>query len=400
MSKDNENHFFSVSIELIPVDRVLIYDLYINSSVTKNQRFVRIYPKGEYLNQRDLKNYKKKYAQLYVQESQRNLYLKAMINTDEINDVDKTTIIKDSAIHYLEQIFDSDKEFTTEVLDKTVQGCRDTVEAMIDVLQDYDINGIQSLISNLSFHDFYTYDHSVNVSMYNMAFYRSLVPLCPRDELLVIGMGGLLHDLGKIKISTSILNNTGKLSTEQFEEIKKHPDYGVGLLTTQDLESVKDLDVETISSIVHEHHENYDGTGYPGYTSGENIHQMARITAIVDFFDAVTTKRSYHDVLPVEDAIHLMAKTKGKKIDPKLFEKFTQFVKVIVKSGKFKFTLKDAENFDSCMPHGHLELEEVKKVEEVEDFGKIKIVEEGVKEDEEDLGEYTDSQVEEKKKAS
>ena len=100
-------------------------------------------------------------------------------------------MIKDSAIHYLDKLFDTDKEFTTEILSETLQGCKTTVESMVDVIKDYDVSKLQSLIASLSFHDFYTYDHSINVSMYCIfTLFTALKPNAPKEEIVLAGLGG------------------------------------------------------------------------------------------------------------------------------------------------------------------------------------------------------------------
>jgi HD-GYP domain-containing protein (c-di-GMP phosphodiesterase class II) len=278
----------------------------------------------------------------------------------------KTEIIKDSAIHYLDKLFDKDKEFTNEILTETLQGCKTTVESMIDVIKDYDVSKLQSLIATLSFHDFYTYDHSINVSMYCIALYSAARPHAPKEEIVLAGLGGLLHDIGKVKISTDIINNPDKLSEEEFEIIKKHPDYGYNLLVENSC-SCEGMDLEVIKRIVHEHHENFNGTGYPKQLMGVDIHFLARVTAIADFFDAVTTKRSYHEVLPTEDAIAVMSRAVGKKLDPDLFEIFTKSVKQLVLMGKINRELPD--DFDPCQPQNVLPLRPPKPSFKIEGFG-------------------------------
>lgn len=346
------NNFFSVSFDLIVLNRSIPYDLYVNSSKSESKdKYVRIYPKNDSLSIEDLKLFKKKYFQLYVHESQREEYLKSLIHCSGVSDEQKSEIIKDSAIHYLDKLFEPDKEFTTEILSETLLGCKTTVESMVDVIKDYDVSKLQSLIASLSFHDFYTYDHSINVSMYCIALYTAMKPNAPKEEIVLAGLGGLLHDIGKIKISTEIINNPDKLTDEEFNVIKKHPDYGFHLLDENacDCEGV---DFDIIKRIVHEHHENFNGTGYPQKLAGLDIHLLARITSIADFFDALTTKRSYHEVLPTEDAIAVMSKSVGKKLDPELFNLFTTSVKQLVLSGKVNREL--PEEFDPCQPQNLL----------------------------------------------
>ena len=124
---------------------------------------------------------------------------------------------------------------------------------------------------------------------------------------------------------------------------------------------------EIIKRIVHEHHENFNGSGYPNNLAGIDIHLLARVTAIADFFDAVTTKRSYHEVLSTEDAIAVMSKSVGKKLDPLLFELFTKNIKQLILVGKTHKELPD--DFDPCQPQNVLPFKNPKLTFKVESFG-------------------------------
>lgn len=372
------NNFFSISFDLVLLDKALPYDLYINSSANEErERFVRVYPKNDFLSLEDLKIFKKKYFQIYVHEFQRNDYLKSLIQIKGASDTLKTDVIKSSAIHYLDKIFDKDKEFTTELLSETIADCKNAVLSMVDVIKDYDVSKLQNLIASLSFHDFYTYDHSINVSMYCISLFKAAKPEATNDEITMAGLAGLLHDIGKIKISTDIINKPEKLSEEEFNIIKTHPANGFDLLNETPC-ACEGVDFEIIKRVVHEHHENFNGTGYPKKISGADIHLFARVTAIADFFDAITTKRTYHEVLTTEDAVAVMAKTVGKKLDPQLFDVFTKSVKQLVLSGKIHKEL--PLDFDPCQPQNVLPFRNPKgfKVdgfgakEKQETFGKIK----------------------------
>ena len=343
--------FFSISFDLVLTGEPLPYDVFINSSShVYREKFVRIFPLNGVLSENDLESFRKKYHQLYVPEDQRDGYLRSLIKTDA-PDVMKTEVIKDSAITYLNKVFQPEKEYTTEILGEAIEGCRDSVESMIDVIQDYSINEVQNLIGNLSFHDFYTYDHSINVSMYCITIYKTLKENASREELVMAGLGGLLHDLGKIKIPTHIINNPGKLSDEDFGQIKKHPGYGQELLQENPCHC-EGVDFAIIERVVMEHHENWNGSGYPSGLKEREIHVMARVCAIADFFDAITTKRSYHEVLSTEEAVQVMEKSVGKKIDPKIFKVFKKTVSTL--QTKVDSQLELPDDFDPCQPHNVL----------------------------------------------
>lgn len=371
--------YFSVSFGLVLIDKPLPYDLYINSSThAKREKFVRIFKKENPLTKEDLETFREKYYQLYVSEKERDLYMKSLVGVDNAPDVEKAAVIKDSAINYLETVFDRNHEYSNELLEETIEGCKDSVESMVDVIQDYSILEVQKLIADLSFHDFYTYDHSINVAMYSISIMKALKPDASRLELIMAGMGGLLHDLGKVKIPTSIINNPGKLSDEDFDIIKKHPGYGLELLNDHACHCTHDeLNFDVIKRVVGEHHENYNGTGYPNKLKGKEISVYARITAIADFYDAITTKRSYHEVLSTEDALEVMARSVGRKIDPKIFEIFQKNVNVVL-SGKSHQELPD--DFDPCQPKNILPLQKAgPKIQrsdfiskDKQDFGKVK----------------------------
>lgn len=373
------HNFFSISFDLICVDRPMTYDLYVNSSSSaEREKYVRIFPANETLSPHDLSIFKKKYFQLYVHETQRDHYLKSLIDISNASDIQKTDAIRTSAIHYLDKIFSNEKEFTTEILEETINDCKIAVEAMVEVIKDYDISKVQGLIASLSFHDFYTYDHSINVSMYCISIFQAMKPNATQEEIVMAGIGGLLHDIGKLKIPTDIINKPENLTDEEFNTIKKHPTFGLRLLNDNPCSHCHGVDFEIIKRVVHEHHENYNGTGYPNKLEGNDIHLYARITAVADFFDAITTKRSYHEVLSTEDAIAVMEKSVGKKLDPFVFKVFTQSINQLVLSGKMAKEL--PEDFDPCQPQNVLpfrvakgfKVDDFLKNDKPKTFGKIK----------------------------
>lgn len=296
MSIRDESRVFSVPIDLIVRGVKLPFDLYINSSKSDNSHFVKIFASGESITLKELKTFKKKYFQLYISEDQRSDYLSSLVQNPDLEDEKKVEVVKDSAVKYLDKVFDTDREFTTELLEEAIEGCKESVEQMVSVVKGYEIGDLRKLIGNLSFHDFYTFDHSVNVSMYAVIIFKALKPEASDEEMTLAGLSGMLHDIGKIKMPTDLINKAGKLDEEEFNIIKSHPRFGKELIETQNCDC-EGIDFDIIKRVVFEHHENFNGTGYPNKIEGKDIHIFARIVAIADFFDAITTKRSYHDVL-------------------------------------------------------------------------------------------------------
>jgi len=375
--------FFSISFDLILLCEPLPYDLYINLSlVEKSEKYIRIFPNGEVLERDDLTRFQEKFKRLYVHESDRNAYLKSLCKISGKNEVEKAEVLKDSAIKYLGKIFDQKREFSAHVFNDALEGCKDVVVGLVDTLQGYNIDQIQELIGDLSFHDFYTYDHSINVSMYCILLFRLMEPHTEQIEVINAGFGGLLHDIGKIKIPTQIINKPGKLSTEEFDEIKKHPDYGFSILESAGIKVPEGIDIHFLSKIVLEHHENYDGTGYPKGLNHTQIHQCAKVAAIADFFDAITTKRSYHEALSIPDALALMKKSEGKKIDPDIFNLLIENTNQFDRNRGSKLEL--VKDFDPCQPTQNPPWEDHSKSAVLEgktedDFGKIIVKTEKIK---------------------
>src|ERR1035437_7757980 len=153
-SRTDGRSFFSISFDLVITRRRLPYDLYINSSVIEDrERYIRIFPRKGVLEDDDIANFRRKYRMLYVPETQRGLYLKSLCVLEGKAETEKATVLKDSAIRYLGSLYDHTHEFSTDVFNTAISGCRDVVEGLVDVLQGYNVDQLQELIANLSFHD-------------------------------------------------------------------------------------------------------------------------------------------------------------------------------------------------------------------------------------------------------
>ena len=133
-------------------------------------------------------------------------------------------------------------------------------------------------------------------------------------------IGGLFHDIGKIGVPDSILLKEGKLSDNEYSEVKNHPSIGAHILSSASI-------FKDIIPIVKHHHERYDGHGYPSQLDGENIPYFARITSIADSFDAMTSKRAYRDSMPIEKVISEFENCKGTQFDPKLTNIFLDILR-------------------------------------------------------------------------
>jgi len=172
---------------------------------------------------------------------------------------------------------------------------------------------IKSIAFALDAKDAYTHGHSMRVTLYSLALAKTLgLP----DELLEeIETAGLLHDIGKIAIPEKILLKPGKLTEEEFNVIKTHPELGEKLV-----QSIGKL--KLVSNWLKSHHERYDGKGYPEGLIGEEIPISARIIALADTYDAMTSDRSYRAALSHEIAMEEIKRCNGTQFDPKLADLF------------------------------------------------------------------------------
>ncbi|GBD14125.1 Cyclic di-GMP phosphodiesterase response regulator RpfG [bacterium HR24] len=137
----------------------------------------------------------------------------------------------------------------------------------------------------------------------------------PRLRLRALAQGAMLHDVGKLYISDLVLQKPDKLTPEEFEQIKQHPALGYELLMR-----LRGFHREAL--VVRHHHEWYDGSGYPDGLRGEEIPLEARIVAVADMYDALTTDRPYRRAYSHEEAMAIMAKETGSHLDPACVEAF------------------------------------------------------------------------------
>ena len=184
-----------------------------------------------------------------------------------------------------------------------------------DILESLDRN-VDALfgLCKLRQADEYTYTHCVNVSVLATMFGRGLG--LDRDMQKMLGLGGLFHDLGKAKIPMEIVNAPRKLSDAEFSIMKQHPALGY-----KQLISVPGIP-DTLLAIVAEHHERYDGTGYPKGLKADEISLAGVITGIADVFDALSSRRCYKEALPLPKVTSILYSMRDRDFPASMVEKF------------------------------------------------------------------------------
>lgn len=166
--------------------------------------------------------------------------------------------------------------------------------------------------------DTYTFQHSVSVCTLLVTFCRYMG--MSREVIQEAGMGGMLHDIGKMRVPDNILNKPGKLTDAEFAIMKSHVTLGVDILKQTPGVST------TVMQISGEHHERYDGSGYPDKQKAQAISQLGRMAAIVDVYDAITSNRCYHTGMEPSVALQKLFEWSGHHLDEELVQHFIQAI--------------------------------------------------------------------------
>ena len=209
------------------------------------------------------------------------------------------------------------KPFSSEVLMRRLrniielnrlhQDMEKEIRAKTEKLQHAYLQIVEALAASVDAKDRYTHGHSSRVAYYAREIARRAgLSEAEQDRIYMMG---LLHDVGKIGIQDAIINKNGRLTDEEYEEIKTHPAVGFNIL-----KKIKDM--PDLVTGARWHHERYDGKGYPDGIAGEEIPEAARIIAVADTYDAMTSNRSYRGILPQEKVRAEIERCRGSQFDP------------------------------------------------------------------------------------
>ncbi len=201
----------------------------------------------------------------------------------------------------------------------SIANLNDVVNPLVDsILRN---PGASIWLARLKSQDSYTYRHCIAVAIWCSVIGRQIG--LPKKELTLLSMGGMLLDIGKLKIPGAILNKTAQLSEREFTLVKKHVE-----LSLKMVESSSRTLPQAVIDMIASHHERFNGSGYPRALQGTQIPLYARIAAIADCYDAVTSQRVYAQPIPHALAIKKMYEWRGYDFQPELIEAFIQSVGV------------------------------------------------------------------------
>lgn len=198
-----------------------------------------------------------------------------------------------------------------------IKRINEKLEDSKEQLEQAYLDMVQTLRYTVEAKDSYTRGHSDRVSEYSVLIGEKLG--LPAEQIKTLRIGGLFHDIGKIGIPDSILLKPAKLTDEEYSQIKNHPSIGAHILGSAAI-------FQDIIPIVKHHHERYDGNGYPSKLKGEEIPYLARIAAVADTFDAMTSRRSYRGPIDVEHVKEEIKRCEGTQFDPQIAEVFIEIL--------------------------------------------------------------------------
>lgn len=237
-------------------------------------------------------------SDLFQQHLQENVH--TIVNDQEVSLLQRLTFLNSTGRTMLSEVFHYDN------LDRTLNTVSALSKHMTSLISQNEV--VVSELLDVLQHDYHTYTHSYNVASYAMLLAKGL-GIRDEEELCRISMGGLLHDLGKLRIPSQILTKKTRLSDSDWQAIRRHPTDGFHALASR-----RELNFDQLM-MVYQHHEMLDGTGYPVGVDGNEINVLARICSVVDIFEALTSYRPYRNRNSTQEALEILERLAPKQLD-------------------------------------------------------------------------------------
>lgn len=220
---------------------------------------------------------------------------------------EKSRIVRDNAMTMMDGLL-------SEPTAKNIRTARTAIAEIVELILTDDATA--AYLTKITDHDYYTYTHSVNVGFLAVSMAKILFRNSHAHDMHELGIGFFLHDLGKVQIDPAIINKPGRLTADEMNVMRKHPSLGYRLL--YEAHQLTD----ECKTIVLQHHERHDGTGYPKALRGDQIHLYGRICSLADVFDALTSDRPYRKKMAPFEALILMKNEMINHFQKDLYEKF------------------------------------------------------------------------------
>ncbi|MGE5086879.1 MAG: HD-GYP domain-containing protein [Bacillota bacterium] len=297
--------YFRIRLSTIRPDKVTSFDIFI----LVDHKYILYLRAGDKLSDGKIERLHSRDTgdSFFVRNEDKQAYrdwVREEMNSNLIDPFAKAKILRESSVALMEDLFENPDVNTA--LDES----RPIIKDFIDLMES--APEAMGFMISLSGHDFYTYNHSLDVSIYSLGLGKALG--YNPQELEELGVGSLFHDIGKRNVSLDILCKKGGLTDAEWEQMKMHPQYGLVILNNHPNIS------DAIKAACFEHHESWAGNGYPQQLVADEIHPFARIVAITDTYDAMTTQRSYNVPLKPLDAVTMMKEKLAGRYDPDMLK--------------------------------------------------------------------------------
>lgn len=297
--------YFRIRLSTIRPDKVTTFDIYV---YVDNKYILYVRAGGrlsdgkiQTLHDRDTGD---SFFVLNEDKQKYHSWVREEMNSDLINPFEKAKILRESSVALMEDLFENPD------VNKALDDSRPIIKDFIELMEK--APEAMGFMISLSGHDFYTYNHSLDVSIYSLGLGKVLG--YDAATLEDLGVAALFHDIGKRNVSLDILCKKGGLTDAEWEQMKMHPQYGLVILNNHPNIS------DAVKAACFEHHESWSGNGYPQQLVGDEIHPFARIVAITDTYDAMTTQRSYNVPLSPIDAVTMMKEKLAGRYDPEMLK--------------------------------------------------------------------------------
>lgn len=234
----------------------------------------------------------------------------------EISDI-ITPQLKNKAVNQIKAMFIDESDDHKENYKKSIELQEIMSEIVEQILENKEV---QVNVIDLKSYDEYTYLHSINVAV--LAVVTGFALNLPKEELNFLGIAGILHDIGKRFVSTDILRKPGKLTEDEFKRVKEHSIDGYHYIREN-----FNIPIKSYGGIL-DHHERYDGSGYPHKKIGKHISLFGRILAVVDVYDALVSNRPYHKAILPSEAWEYLLGGSGTQFDPQVVQAFSKKIAI------------------------------------------------------------------------
>lgn len=297
--------YFRIRLSTIRPDKVTTFDIYL----FVDQKYLLYLRAGDRLSDGKIQTLHSRDTgdSFFVRVEDKQKYhdwVREEMNSELINPFEKAAILRESSVALMEDLFENPD------VNQALDDSRPIIKDFIDLMES--APEAMGFMISLSGHDFYTYNHSLDVSIYSLGLGKAL-GFNPHD-LEELGVSALFHDIGKRNVSLDILCKKGGLTDAEWEQMKMHPQYGLMILNNHPNIS------DAIKAACFEHHESWAGNGYPQQLVADEIHPFARICAITDTYDAMTTQRSYNVPMSPVDAVTMMKEKLAGRYDPDMLK--------------------------------------------------------------------------------